>query len=138
MSTTDSWTECEQHEPPSGTKRLLFVDDDITILEGYQYIFDDEGFQVDLASSQDELLQLLEQNRYDIIIMDYHIGYLKGFKVAEQIQQIAKGVKIIFISGQKNAEEELYRNNVGIAGFFLKPLKAEELLEYISGYIMDS
>lgn len=138
MTVTDSYTECEEHVSRQGRKRLLFVDDDTTILEGYRFIFEDEGFRVDLASSQTELLKLLEKKSFDIIVLDYHIGDVKGIKLAEKIQQAARGVKIIFISGQKNAVEEILHSDVEIAGFFLKPLKVEELLEYVSANLVDS
>jgi len=117
--------------------RLLFVDDDPTILEGYRFIFEDEGYAVDVALNQSELMICLELYDYDAIILDYNLGKSNGVEIAKQINDVKPGVRIIFISGQKNAEEELIRNDIRIDGFFEKPLQAETLLEYISSYLMD-
>jgi len=116
--------------------RLLFVDDDPAILEGYRYIFEYEGYTVDVAQNLSELMICLKLYDYDAIILDYNLDKLNGVEIAKQINGIKPGVRLIFISGQKNAEEELINNNIRIDGFFEKPLKAEILLEYISSYLM--
>ena len=117
--------------------RLLFVDDDPTILEGYRFIFEDEGYTVDVALNPSELMICLELYDYDAIILDYNLGKSNGVEIAKQIIEVKPGVRLIFISGQKNAEDELINNNIRIDGFFEKPLKAETLLEYISSYLME-
>lgn len=116
--------------------RLLFVDDAPAILEGYRFIFEDDGYSVDVAENLSELMMCLENYDYIAIILDYNLDKLNGVEIAKQIKEIKPCVKIIFISGQKNAEEELINNNIRIDGFFEKPLKAEMLLEYISSYLM--
>ncbi len=121
--TVDSVSRC---------KRLLFVDDDPVILEGYRFIFEDEGFKVDIALDENTLMRLIEKNEYETIILDYNIGEKKGAEIAKQIRKICDA-EIIFISGQNSAEEELKRNGIRYNGFFLKPLKAEQLLEFITG-----
>ena len=116
--------------------RLLFVDDDPAILEGYRYIFEDEGYSVDIAQNLSELMICIKLYDYDVIILDYNLDKLNGVEISKQIKEVKPDVRLIFISGQKNAEEELINNNIRIDGFFEKPLKAEMLLEYISSYLM--
>ncbi|MCW4014294.1 MAG: response regulator [Candidatus Bathyarchaeota archaeon] len=144
MTITDCYEECTQgkseekiQDRVSNDKRLLFVDDDLAILDGYRYIFEDEGYLVDVACNQSELNQCLETYDYDTIILDYHLGQLNGVELAKQINKVKPEVRLVFISGQKNAKEELINNRVSVAGFFLKPIKAEVLLEYISGTLME-
>ena len=116
--------------------RLLFVDDDPAILEGYRYIFEDEGYSVDIAQNLSELMICIKLYDYDVIILDYNLDKLNGVEISKQIKEVKPDVRLIFISGQKNAEEELINNNIRIDGFFEKPLKAEMLLDYISSYLM--
>ena len=144
MTITDCYEECTRgkseekiQDRVSKDNRLLFVDDDLAILDGYRYIFEDEGYLVDVACNQSELYQCLETHDYDAIILDYHLGQLNGVEIAKQINMVKPEVRLVFISGQKNAEEELINNGVSIAGFFMKPVKAETLLEYISSYLME-
>ena len=116
--------------------RLLFVDDDPAILEGYQYIFEAEGFKVDLAQDETTLIHLIKKRNYQTIILDYNIGSKKGAELAKEIDEFCDS-ELIFISGQVGAESELKRMNIKYDGFFLKPLKAEDLLGFIKDHIMD-
>ncbi len=113
-------------------ERLLFVDDDMAILDGYKFIFESEGFKVDLAEDSASMMKLLDENKYDMIVMDYHLKGEKGMDLIDEIYKQNPNQKIVFISGQKNADEELQRLEIPIAGFFLKPLKVEELLDFIT------
>ena len=123
-------------EQPNGSvkplERLLFVDDDMAILDGYKFIFESEGFKVDLALDSASMMKLVDENKYDMIILDYHLRGEKGLDMINEIYEKKPHQKLVFISGQKNAEEELQRLGIPVAGFFLKPLKVEDLLDFIT------
>jgi DNA-binding NtrC family response regulator len=132
-------SNCPGEEQTMGSlERLLFVDDDMAILDGYKFIFESEGFKVDLAVDIASMMKLLTENNYDMIIMDYHLKGEKGMDVINEIYQKKPGQKIVFISGQKNADEELQRLGIPIAGFFLKPLKVDDLLEFITAKLHET
>lgn len=122
----------ESKVPNKPQERLLFVDDDMAILDGYKFIFESEGFKVDLAEDSASMMKLLDENKYDMIVMDYHLKGEKGMDLINEIYKQNPNQKIVFISGQKNADEDLRRLGIPIAGFFLKPLKVEELLDFIT------
>ena len=111
--------------------RLLFIDDDRAILDGYRFIFEGEGFIVDVATDSKIALELVKKHSYSIIVMDYILPGVRGDDLAEQIQEINSSISLIFISGQKSAEEELQRRGLLVSGFFMKPLKTETLIDFI-------
>ncbi len=143
MKITDCFTDESQLEAnnsqhdKNSVKKLLFVDDDPAILEGFQYIFEEHGFHVDLANDIEELMKQLDDKKQDLIILDYRIGQMKGTDIAKKILEKKKEVDLIFISGYRDAVVELRRNNIKVAGFLEKPLKAETLLEYIIQHFME-
>jgi CheY-like chemotaxis protein len=51
-------------------KKVLLVDDESDILETYSEVLMDDGFKVDVALNGNEALALLEQNQYDIVLLD--------------------------------------------------------------------
>ena len=75
--------------------------------------------------------------KQDLITLDYRIGQMKGTDIAKKILEKKKEVNLIFISGYRDAMIELRRNNIKVAGFLEKPLKAETLLEYIIQHFME-
>ena len=112
-------------------ERLLFVDDDAAILEGYKFIFENEGFSVDLAMDSKSLMELLQKNDYDMIILDYYLSEEKGIDLARDIHRIRPEQRLTFISGNRNSENEIKKHDISITGFLMKPLKVEEMLNYI-------
>jgi len=117
-------------------KRLLFVDDDPGILDGYQFIFENEGFMVDLASDSETMMEFLMEYKYDMIILDYYLHGEKGTETALKIHQIDPKIELVFISGESFAWEELKAKNIPVTAFFIKPLRAEALLDYVTELLL--
>ena len=117
-------------------KRLLFVDDDPDILDGYKYIFEGEGFAVDLATNSGKMLELIMENKYDMIILDYYLDGEKGVETSKKIHRIEPKIELVFLSGQSYAWEELKAKNIPVTAFFVKPLKAEVLLDSVSEILL--
>ena len=113
-------------------RRLLFVDDDPGILSGYKFIFENEGFLVELATDSVTAIELIMDKKFDMIILDYYLNGEKGFEVAKKILQIDPKIELIFISGESYAWEELKAKGIPVTGFFVKPLRSEALLDYVS------
>ena len=112
-------------------ERLLLVDDDAAILEGYKFIFENEGFSVDLAMDSKSLMELVQKNDYDMIILDYYLSEEKGIDLARDIHRIRPDQRLTFISGNRNSVNEIKKQDISITGFLMKPLKVEEMLNYI-------
>jgi len=123
-------------EAEKDQKRLLFVDDDPGILDGYKFIFENEGFMVDLASDSETMMELLMEKKYDMIILDYYLQDEKGTETALKIHEIDPKIELVFISGESFAWEELKAKNIPVTAFFIKPLRAEALLEYVSELLL--
>ena len=123
-------------EAEKNQKRLLFVDDDQGILDGYKYIFENEGFMVDLASDSETMMELLMEKKYDMIILDYYLQDEKGTETALKILQIDPKIELVFISGESYAWEEVKAKNIPVTAFFIKPLRAEALLDYVSELLL--
>ena len=117
-------------------KRLLFVDDDPGILDGYKFIFENEGFDVDIALDSKTMMKLLKGKKYDMIILDYYLQEEKGTETALRILQVDPKIELVFISGESFAWEELKAKNIPVTAFFVKPLRAEALLDYVSELLL--
>ena len=87
-----------------GEVRVLAIDDpaDLHDPEDYRHHFKDLHFAWDSASSTEEALQLLKQNRYTFILMDLHLDIL------HQIRRRFPSVPV-FIFSETASEEDLRR-----------------------------
>ena len=75
--------------------RTLVVDDEELIRWSLHNALEGLGFSVEVASSGDEALELLNSAEYDIVITDYKMPGLSGLELLEKIKE--KGVKPIVI-----------------------------------------
>ena len=128
-----------ENEPEKKTvnqKRLLIVDDDPGILDGYKFIFENEGFIVDLAADSKTIMELIMEKKYDMIILDYYLPDEKGTEIASKIHQIDPKIELVFISGESYAWEELKAKKIPVTAFFIKPIRAEALLDYVKEIIL--
>lgn len=77
--------------------RLLFVDDDIDILNLNHAYFTEHGFAADKASSAKDALLLLGKNAYDCVILDIRMDGQDGFELCRTLRDISN-IRIIFLT----------------------------------------
>ena len=113
-------------------RRILVVDNERVDREMLRSVLAPLGFQVEEAASGIECLALLPHFRPHLVFMDLAMPGIDGWETIRRIrEQGLSDAKIAIISA--NAFEKGQENDVGIAAedFILKPLKVEELLEWI-------
>jgi len=82
-------------------KRILVVDDEESILTLIEYIFEDQRPDYHLTTAIDYFVALtsLQQQRFDLILIDWHLNGMDGFDLAENIQGISPDTPILLMSG---------------------------------------
>ena len=69
-----------------GSKKVLLVEDDPFISGMYQTKLKLEGYEVDTAVDGEAALQKIEQQAYDIVLLDIMMPKLNGFEVLKEIR----------------------------------------------------
>ena len=109
---------------------LMIVDDDELVRERVLSLIPAEKMGIKLVGQAEngvQALELFEQNRPQIVIMDIQIPLLNGIDVAKQMLQVDADVKIIIITGYGTLEFAQDAIRSGISDFLLKPINPEEL-----------
>lgn len=107
--------------------RVLWVDDDDLIREAGRDMLEILGYQADIAASGEEALQLLEKNRYDLIISDVGMPHMSGWQLAEQITEKYKGSNIALLTGWGADVTDEEREKYGVGHMLGKPIGIEQL-----------
>ncbi len=84
---------------------ILIVDDEVDIREILQFNLEYEGYQVDLASSAEEALEILSP-KHKLILLDVMMGGMSGFKMADHLRKAGNEVPVIFLTA-KNTENDM-------------------------------
>ncbi len=114
------------------SKRILIIDDEISIQESLAGILDDEGFSSIGVSSAEEGLELLETMNVDLVLLDIWMGdNMDGMTALEKIHE-QYSMPIIMISGHGTIETAVQATRKGAFDFIEKPLSYDKIILAIS------
>jgi HD-like signal output (HDOD) protein len=109
-------------------KRILFVDDELAVLDGLQNLLRKQRSRWDMvfAPSGARALEELERAPFDVIVSDLRMPGMDGSQLLQRVKELHPGVARIVLSG--HAEREMMVRALPVAHQFLsKPCDAEYL-----------
>lgn len=114
--------------------KVLIVDDErlerILIRKGFSW--EENGFEiVGEAGSGEEALEIVKQNRPDLVLTDIRMPYMTGLELAEQIRKFDQTCRIVIITGHREFEYARQAVRLGVEDFLLKPVNIEEVRKLV-------
>lgn len=108
--------------------KILVVDDEQDICEILQYNLENEGYEVDVANSAEEALQLPLAD-YALILLDVMMGEMSGFQMARWLKDVpdTAAIPIIFITALDDEDNMVKGLNIGGDDYIAKPLSMKEV-----------
>lgn len=119
-------------------KKILLVDDDEWIRDSLTLYFDTEGCQMIAVETAEEGMELLKQQDYDIILLDYKLPGIDGLTFSRKIQEIRPDAIKILITAYKNKKIVSEAVNVGIQDLIDKPFTIKTIEDSILQLIQRS
>jgi CheY-like chemotaxis protein len=116
--------------------RILVVEDDPLVAEGFLGLLEVDGHRVDLCPDGGEVINQCSLHAYDLMILDLMLPNLDGFAILSALtrEPLKRPASIIVVSGiyrQRNHESRLL-GDFGVRFYFDKPVVPEELLAAVS------
>lgn len=108
--------------------KVLVVDDDKTILTMLYKALRSSGLDADLAISGEAALELLEENQYDLLLLDINMRGMNGFEVIQEIRGKGRGIPVMVVSGRKEDKDALYGLEIGADDYITKPFNPVTLV----------
>ena len=116
----------------SCSNKILFVDDEDTILAGFQLTLG-RSFEISVSSSVTEALEVFkEQGPFAAIVSDFQMPIMNGAEFLQKIRELDKEVVTMLLTGAANFEnvsEAVHRGQ--IFRLLGKPCPAEKMKEHI-------
>ena len=122
----------------SGTKRILVVDDDETMVDMFTELLGaDERFAVKTATTGYDAGVLTEQFKPDLLILDYMLPDINGNIVCQTVRQNPQlqGMRVMIVSGVVNQDEIRGLMQAGADDFIKKPFDIEHLMARINALL---
>jgi len=111
--------------------KILLVEDDEKISSFLQKGLKEEGYTVDCSFDGEEALYLIEQNRYELILLDIMIPSLNGMQVCKKVREQSIDTPIIMLTAKDSIDDKVTGLNEGANDYITKPFSFEELLARI-------
>ena len=108
--------------------KVLVVDDDKTILTMLFKALKNNGIEADLAISGEAALELVKQNKYDLILLDINMRGINGFEVIQKLRGSGLSTPVMVVSGRKEDQDALYGLEIGADDYITKPFNPVTLV----------
>lgn len=108
--------------------RILWADDEIELLKPHIIFLKEKGYEVVSASSGSEALDCIQEQRFDIILLDENMPGLSGLETLNEIKSLQPSLPVIMIT--KSEEESIMEDAIGskISDYLIKPVNPNQIL----------
>lgn len=109
---------------------ILVVEDEPAQREILRYNLESEGYKVTMAERGDEAMLLLDEDRPDLVLLDWMLPGLSGIEICRQIKTAknTRAIPVIMLSA-RSEEVDLVRGlETGADDYMIKPYALSELL----------
>jgi NarL family two-component system response regulator LiaR len=116
-----------------GKIKVLLAEDHVVVREGIrERIQREEDMEiVGEVGDGEEAIQLAEQLKPDIILMDIAMPKLNGIEASRRIKSASPSISILVLTAYDNEEFIFALLEAGVAGYLLKNVRGQELLNAI-------
>jgi putative two-component system response regulator len=113
---------------------ILAVDDDAIILNTVLSTLKNDYKVVPMPSGRQALDYLQNNNKCDLILLDFHMPDMNGFDVLENVisNPLTKAIPVIFLTGSIDGEGESAALKMGAVDYIMKPIRPQALLTRVN------
>ncbi|MDY6987588.1 MAG: response regulator [Thermodesulfobacteriota bacterium] len=108
---------------PTGTERILFIDDEATLANMGKQMLESLGYEVTTRTDGTEALELFKSqpDRFDLVITDMTMPKMTGAELAPELMRIRPDIPVILCTGFSAKMDEEKSKAMGIRAFVPKP-----------------
>jgi PAS domain S-box-containing protein len=119
----------EQAPIPTGNERILFIDDEQTLVDMGKQMLERLGYEVTTRTSSIEALELfkVQPDRFDLVITDMTMSNMTGDKLAKELMKIRPNICIVICTGFSERISEERAKRMGIKAFAMKPIVMRDI-----------
>ena len=114
--------------------KILVVDDELDIALLIKDVLEDEGFSTTAIDSSNKALELVQKEKFDLILLDVMMPEMSGTTLCTKIREITSS-PILFVTAKTSTLDKLLGFEVGADDYITKPFIIEELVARVKAHI---
>ncbi|MBF0366499.1 MAG: response regulator [Oligoflexia bacterium] len=116
-----------ENEEENQQNTLLIIDDEPELAKLLQSFFQGEKYEVFAATDGEEGLNIIKNNKIDLMVTDVNLGKLTGIEVLKQAKSFCSDIEAIMVTGHSSADLAIAAIRAGASDYIAKPINLEEL-----------
>lgn len=109
-------------------KKVLVVEDELSIVKLLQYNLEKEGYEVDVAMDGQEGFDMAKENTYSIILLDIMLPSKDGMDVCRELRQEKVDTPVIMLTAKDSEIDKIVGLEIGADDYITKPFSPREVL----------
>ncbi|MGY5392358.1 response regulator transcription factor [Acinetobacter sp. NigerLNRRAM0016] len=107
---------------------ILMIEDDFMIAESSKTLLQLHDYQVEWVNNGLDALKLLQQQSFDVVLLDLGLPMMDGMQVLAKIRQSFPSLPVLIISARDQVQNRVDGLNQGADDYLVKPYEFVELL----------
>ena len=120
---------------PQSVKSVLWVDDEVELLEPHRIFLHDKGFEVEVATNADDAAEMVRRRPFDLVLLDEQMPGTRGLDAMRDLRELAPNLIIVLVTKSEEdttLNEALARN---IGGYLVKPVTPRQVYAMVAGLL---
>ncbi|MFN3968876.1 response regulator transcription factor [Flavobacterium sp.] len=118
-------------------KHILIVEDEEGIVQFLKQGLEEEGYQVSAANNGKAGLELFENTKFDLVLLDWMLPKMTGLEICKAIRVQNTKIPVIFLTAKDTVQETVEGLKAGANDYIKKPFSFDELVERIKVQLRD-
>jgi len=112
--------------------RILVADDEAAIRFTMEIMLRRHGYTVTTASNGAEALALVEQQPFELLLLDLKMPGLSGLEVARRASELQPAAALLILTGSSQIEGTLEEQDLDQFAYMLKTASPQEVLDRVA------
>ena len=113
-------------------KRILVIEDEVTLAEILKKQFEDSDYWVGIANDGYVGKQMAESNEFDLIVLDINLPLINGYDLCSELRNSKNNIPVIMLTALGTLENKLNGFSAGADDYLTKPFEFRELLARVN------
>jgi DNA-binding response OmpR family regulator len=108
-------------------KKILLLEDDITLNETITEYLEEQGYAVDSVENGEDAIDKIYENNYDLLLLDVKVPHINGFDLLKEVRKNNNTTPAIFITSLDSIDDLSEGYESGCDDYIRKPFALKEL-----------
>ena len=118
-------------------KKILLVDDSLTDRTLIRKIIDSHQYQVVESEQSDQIDQIIQKEKPDLIILDIVMPGTNGYQICRELKRSpeTRSIPVVFVSGKNQQSDIFWGKQQGADAYLSKPIEPVQLLNVVDQFL---